>query len=230
MAEIKLIRNGVKKAVNRRRRRKNVTRRANPIAKVANKRKRRRRNGVTAVMKRSNGVKAVANRRRRHHKRRNGAVISRQNGLLGNSRETITSVAALLIGLGVTKVESSILTPIAANALGMVGFGSFAKPAVEAAVAVTVNKWAADAIKKGSGKFVMYGGLAMALMSVLEQFLPSTSAYNPFASTNTSPVVLNQPVIAAPNALGAASNAPNLGGIFPRPVMRGRRPVIANSF
>lgn len=224
MATIKLLRNGVKKVSNRRRRK--TTKRRNPIAKVANKR-RRRRNPSTAtspVLKRSNGVKRVSNRRRRHSKRRNGAVIRRSNGFFGNSKEQVVSVVSLLAGLVATKVEGQIAAPIAANLLGMVGLSNYSEAVVQAAAAVTVNKWAADAIKRGSGKYVMLGGLAMAVMSAVEQMFPQLSTYNPFASVMTTPLVLNQPIIAQPNALKAAAGVPAMAGLR-RPVTRGVRPL-----
>lgn len=224
MATIKLLRNGVKKVSNRRRRK--TTKRRNPIAKVANKRRRRRRrNPSTAtspVLKRSNGVKHVSNRR--HSKRRNGAVIRRSNGFFGNSKEQVVSVVSLLAGLVATKVEGQIAAPIAANLLGMVGLSNYSEAVVQAAAAVTVNKWAADAIKRGSGKYVMLGGLAMAVMSAVEQMFPQLSTYNPFASVMTTPLVLNQPIIAQPNALKAAAGVPAMAGLR-RPVTRGVRPL-----
>jgi hypothetical protein len=224
MAQLKLIQNGIRKTANRKRRRKNPTTRTTVARKAANPRKRRRRsrNGIAAA---APVVRRVTNgRRRRHTKRRsrNGVTMRRvNNGLFGNSKETVTSVVSLLVGLGATKVESSILTPIASNLLGNLGMGYLAKPLIEAGAAVTVNKWAAEAIKKGSGKYVMIGGLAMALMSLLEQFLPSTSAYNPFASSNGSPIVLNQPQITNAGALAGSSAM----GIPVRRPMNYRRPA-----
>ena len=232
MANLKLIKNGVKRVANKKRRTKR--RRRNPATTVAAKKNPAKRRNVSSASVKSfakrNGLKLVkANGARRapvankRHKRRrrNGAIMSRSNGLFGNSKETVVSVVSLLAGLGVTKVESALLSPLAGQALGMLGLQNFAKPIVEAGAAVTVNKWAAEAIKKGSGKYVMYGGLAMALMSLVEQFIPQTSAYNPFATGNNNPLVLNQPVVVDPRALAAAASANT--GTMGRPLTGYRR-------
>lgn len=224
--ELKLIRNGTKKVANKRRtkRRKNTT--PSTTAKAANGAKRRNgttRAGATSWAKRNGLVlrKAENGKRKKTHRRkhRNGSGTIRKvnNGVLGNSKETVMAVVSLLAGLGITKVESSILTPLAARALNMLGLGQFAQPLVEAGCAVSINRWAADALKKGSGKYVMYGGLAMALMDVLQSFLPQTSAYNPFASVNTAPIVLNQPSVVVPNAVAAGAGAPAAVGSIIRP-------------
>lgn len=195
MATMKLIKNGTRRAVaNPRKRRKST--------------KRRRRNPATpAVAVRTASVRRnpapvarkVANPRKRRktvRRRRRNGVLSKKNGLFGDSRETVRSVVSLLAGLAITRVESGILTPTVARPLAMVGLQNFAQPITEAALAVTINKWAATQLSgRDSGKFVMIGGLAMAAMSAIQQLLPQTSAYNPFASANTSPVVVNQPVI-----------------------------------
>lgn len=234
--ELKLVRNGTKKVANKRRRRNTAT----TVKKVANKR-RKRRNGTSLLQAKSaakkNGMKLVAMKRvsnkRRHHRKhkRNGTIRKVNNGMFGNSKETIVSVVSLLAGLGVTKVESAILTPIAQQALSILGLQNFARPIIEGGMALTVNKWAADAIKKGSGKFVMYGGLAMALMSLAEQFLPSLSTYNPFSSSNGMPLVLssgNTAVVDAKTAaaLAAASGARLSGLMRPRMGTKYTRPRV----
>jgi hypothetical protein len=234
MATLKLVQNGRKRKTTRKRRRNTTA-----VTKTVANKRRRKRNGASSASVKSfatrNGLKLVkrtaANGRKRHKRRskRNGTIMQRSNGLLGNSKETIISVASLLIGLGVTKVESSILTPMAQNLLGNLGLGNFAKPLIEAGLAVTVNKWAAEAVKKGSGKYVMYGGLAMALMDVVEAFLPQTSAYNPFASANNTPVVINQPNIVNPNAL-RAGQATTGTLIRPRVPMGYKRPMFGGGY
>lgn len=211
MAELKLIKNGAKP---KRRNGKTIA-----TKKVSNgKRKsgrRTKRNGVLATTKtKRNGARVTRTKR-------NGTIRKVSNGFFGDSKETVTSVISLLAGLGVTKVESAMLSPVAAQALGMIGLQNFARPLVEAGAAVTVNRWAAEAIKKGSGKFVMYGGLAMALMSLVEQFVPQTSTYNPFASSNVTPIVLNQPQIVDAKALASGGK---LSSVRPRVGVNYRRP------
>lgn len=223
MTKLKLIENGLKKTANKKRRgrRRNtatVSKRSNTatktVAKVANRKHRRRRNTISSasvkayakrnslkLVKKSNSsgsLKKVSNRK--HHRRgrrRNTAtsMFSSRNGLLGNSTETAKSVVSLLVGLGATKLESGIATPLVAQFLTPVGFGRFSKPVTEFVLAITVNKWAGDAIGRRvkapqAGKFAMIGGLAMSAMSVLELLLPQTSAYNPFATINTNPISL----------------------------------------
>jgi hypothetical protein len=226
--ELKLIRNG-KTVANKERpkgRSKNGANANTVTAKAANGT--RRRNGVTragvdAFAKRNGLVvrkaRAVANRKHKKRGRRNGTVRIQKvnNGVFGNSKETVISVISLLAGLGITKIESSILTPLAARGLNMIGLGQFAQPLVEMGCAVTINRWAAENIKKGTGKFVMYGGLAMALMDVIQSFLPQTSAYNPFASVNMQPLVLNQPSVIVPSALAAQPAQAATTGTMMRP-------------
>lgn len=229
MATLKLIQNGIKKTANKRRK-KSRKRNGTATTAVAKKANPRKRNGTTkvgaAAFAKRNGLKLVkkaANGHKRHKrsKKRNGSPSMRRvnNGVFGNSKETVTSVVSLLVGLGATKVESSILTPMASQLLNNLGVGFLAKPLIEAGAAITVNKWAAEAIKRGSGKYVMIGGLAMALMSLVEQFLPQTSAYNPFASANLTPIVINQPQITQARALSNGGM-----GIPVRRPMNYRRP------
>lgn len=234
MATLKLIKNGVNM------RKRNGS--SKTVAKKANPSKRRNpvtKASATAFAKR-NGLKLVksapskvANGRKRKRysaKRRNGivkAIPKRSNGILGNSKETVVSVSSLLAGLVVTKVESAMLAPVLAQPLGMFGLQNFAKPIVEAGFAVTVNRIAADAIKKGSGKFVMYGGLAMAGMSLIENLIPQVASYNPFSRGMTTPIVLNQPSIVDANALRAAQGGAALGtAMRPRVGMNYRRPAV----
>jgi len=221
MATLKLIRNGTRKVANKRRRRRNT---ATAVARkpVANKRRRRNsvssasvksfaeRNGMKLVRKNS-GIKKVANKRKHHRRhRRNG--VSVRNGLLGNSRETVTSVVALLVGTVATKIEGGIATPIVSGLLNPLGFGQYAPALTQIALSLTVNKWAGDAIGKqfrapNAGKFVMLGGLAMGAMSLIEQFLPQASAYNPFASVNTMPIATPQTGIVNGNVAAALAAA-----------------------
>lgn len=238
MATLKMIKNGVRKSTARR----NATpkkvvngraKRRNPLTK-ARVTSFAKQNGLKLVS--SKPTKKAANGRKRYGRksaRRNGVTastsrggfLSKRNGLLGDSRETAVSVGSLLAGLAITKVESAMLTPLAAQFLGTVGLQNFAKAIVEAGAAVTVNRWAAESINRGSGKFVMYGGLAMAVMSLVESFIPQASSYNPFARANMTPIVLNQPNIVDANALQAAANSNTLGtSLRPRVGTNYRRP------
>ena len=233
MAKLKLIENGVKKVANKKKRsrRRNTTVTATTKV-VANKKRRRRnplteasvksyaaKNGLKVVKKTSNGtIKKVSNKKRgkRRH-RRNGVagMFSKQNGVFGNTKETVGAVISLLAGLSVTRIESSVAAPLLARLLNPLGLGNFAKPAAEAGLSVTINKWAADAIGRKTrtpqaGKFVMIGGLAMAGMSLIELLLPQTSAYNPFASVNVMPISLGagqqQAAVSAPALAALAAS------------------------
>lgn len=206
MAEIKLIQNGARKVSNPRRKKRTTkrrntataTRRVTVAAKVANprKRRRRRRNPVasTTIVRRtaSNPRKRKTVRRRR----RNG-IMSKRNGLFGDSKATAKSIFSLLIGLGLTKVESGVVAPVVARGLATVGLSNFAVPLTQAAFAVTVNHYVAKRVAgQQQADMVRLGGLAMALMSAIEQLLPQASVYNPFAPANILPVVVAQPALA----------------------------------
>lgn len=201
MATLKLIQNGTTVANGRRRKRRSTRRKRNttattsaknPVAvqTVENARRRRRR-------RRNPGMTLVANaprRRRRTTRRRRRNGVLAKNGFFGDTRETTRSVIALLVGLGATKVQSGILSPQVARLLAPVGLQDYAVPITEVVMAVGVNKWVAERVgTRADGKFVMIGGLAMAAMHLLERLLPGTSVYNPFASANVTPVVMNQP-------------------------------------
>lgn len=240
MASLNLIKmkNGRAKVANKtRRRRRNTTA---TTLKVANRKRRSRRNPLTSASvtsyaakngmklvsnkkrRRNGAIKLVANKRRRHHKRRNG-IMQKANGLFGKvglHKGTAVAVLGLLAGLGITKIESAMFSPIVAQLLSFVGLQNYATPLVQGVSAVTINKWAADAVKKGSGEYVMYGGLAMAAMSLAEIFIPSLSAYNPFAGANVTPVVFNQPQIVASGAAAAlaAAQGAKMGNVRFRPV------------
>lgn len=240
MAVLVKMKNGRAKVANKKRRAKR--RNTATVAKVANRKRRRRnsvssasvksyasRNGMKLVSnrkrRRRNGVKLVANKKRRG-RRRNG-VISRANGLFSGAKRafnknTATVVISLLAGLGITKIESALLSPIAAQFLAYVGLQNYAKPIVEAGLAVTVNRMAADAIKRGSGEYVMYGGLTIAAMDLLMLFIPSASAYNPFSVGNQLPLILNQPSLVSPAAVAALNAATGGRGAKTGAILRPR--------
>jgi hypothetical protein len=214
MATLKLIQNGKTAVANPRKRKTRKRRRRNPtaLASVENAKRKRRR----STRRRRNPValSTVPNARRRRktvrRRRRNGTLLAK-NGFFGDTKETTRSVIALLLGLGVTKVESQILAPQVARLLATVGLQNFATPITEVAVSVTINKWVAEQLgTRNDGKFVMIGGLAMAAMHAIEQFLPGTSVYNPFARVNATPIVMNQPNVIDAKTAKALVNAASM--------------------
>lgn len=226
MATIKLVENPTRrKAANPSRKRRNTTaaklrtrrnttktatvRNPSPIArKVSNPRKktrRRQRNGVTVKTK-----------------RRNGVIAKRRNGLFGDTKATVKAVGALLGGLLATNFIGGVAAPIVARPLAAVGLGAYAKPSIEVASAVTVNRWLGQMVAGPEGaKFAMIGGLAMAVASLVQQMLPQASTFNPFATPNAFPVIVNQPVVGANTAAQiAAANRSAVGMAVQNP----RRP------
>lgn len=222
MATLKLVSNGARRTATKR-----VT---NPKRRTKAKAKRNPTTATTAKVARvtrrnPTTLKAVSNRRKTtKRRRRNGAKLSlRSNGLLGNTKATSKAVGSLLAGLVITRVEGSILSPVAARILAQLGLSSYADALVQAGLAVTVNRWAAKQFVGQEGaNMVMIGGLAMAVMSLIQNFLPQTSVYNPFASSNVVPVVLPTNQVSAQDAARiaagvAAANAAKVGAIARRP-------------
>lgn len=224
MSTIKILRNGVKKVANKRRRkaRRNTatktTRNTTATKTVANKRRRRRRNGATLS---AAPVKTVANRKHHRRRRRNGITRSR-NGLLGNTTGTVKTVASLLFGLVAVKVEAPIAMPLVSQFLTPLGFGNYVRPITEAGLAV-LNGWVAGMVGKKlkapeAGKMALIGGLTMAAMDLVIAFLPSASAYNPFAIANGSPVLLT-PVQSSAAAAMSGGLRPRVGTGYMRPIL-----------
>lgn len=190
MAEMKLIENGIAKVANGRKRK--TRRRRNPTAarattaraaatrSVANPRKRRRRrNGVTAVSR-------VANPRRRRTTRR------RRNGLLGDSKETVSSVLALGAGMVGSKIGGGLLAPFLNNFLTPVGLGAYGQVISQAAVTVlAVSPIARKLGGNNAAKFTMLGGLTLVALDFIDMMLPDNILSNPF-NVNVNPIVIQQ--------------------------------------
>ncbi len=230
MATIKRMQNGVRKTANKRRRPRRNTTATTTVAKRSNSRPRRngttkagalsyaKKNGLVlrkagSVRSAANGVKAVANRRRRKHSRRNGGFVSRTaNGIFGSGKSTGQAVLATLGGLAGAKIGGQFATPIVARGLAMIGLQNYASPITIALLSVfAIKPLASKVAGPGAGNAAMVGGLSMAAMSLITQFLPSTNAFNPFAAVNSSPLVLPtstaQQIVAAGAQAGAAAGA-----------------------
>lgn len=198
MPTLTVMRNGVK-ANPKRRKRRNVATKKNPVTSAsANPRKRRyRRNPATATVSAS----AANPRRKIRRRRRNPATASanprrrmryskRRNGIFGNSKAEAKQVLSILGGLVGTKIAGGIITPYTASVLGYVGLGKFAAPITDAAIAVFATAPLAGAISGNEAKrLARLGGLAVAGLDLLALILPSGLGYSPF-SQNTAPIVL----------------------------------------
>lgn len=241
MATLKLIENPARRSAANPKRRK-TTKRRNPstaskavVRTASNPAKKRRRRRNTSVTTLTKTAANPATRRRRSNgvaKRRNGVALrKRSNGMFGNTKETVKAVGSLLGGLVLTNIAGSIFSPILSRPLASLGVGNFAKPAVEAVIAVTVGRWGGKMVAGEQGaKFAMIGGLAIATMSLIQQLLPQTSVYNPFSSPNTSPLVLNQPTVidaATAAQIAAATQGGNAAKVG-RVGVNYRRPMVAS--
>lgn len=206
--ELVRVQNGAANPRRRKRRRNPVTRTKTATARAtANPRKRRvkrRRNPVTAT------VKATANpRKRRVKRRRNPVAVTRKrngitrkrNGIFGNTKADAKNVLALVGGLIGTKIAGGIVNPYGAQILAYVGLGKFSKPIVDGAIAMTVTPIVAGMIAgQDAKKMARLGGLAIAVLDVIEILLPSGFAYNPFTSANSTPILLQGNTAAIVNA------------------------------
>lgn len=224
MATIKRMQNGVRKTANKRRtRRRNTTATTTTaVAKRSNSRRNgttkagavsyAKKNGLKLVSKTrsaANGVRTVANKRRRKSSRRNGGFVSKAaNGIFGSGKATGQAVLATLGGLAGAKLGDQFATPLVARGLAMIGLERFASPITIALLSVfAIKPLASKVAGQGAGNAAMVGGLSMAAMSIITQFLPSTSSFNPFASVNSSPLVMANPTAQAVITAGAQQGA-----------------------
>lgn len=163
MAELVTVKNGVKNPRKRKttRRRK----RRNPVARKRTTAKRR-------VTRRNPAPKRRVTKR------------SKNNGLLGDTKATVKAVTALGAGMLGTKIVAGVALPFVAPTLSKVGLGGWGRPIVEAVVALPAKSIGAMAGGREAGKFAMLGGLSVALLSALEEFLPAVGLYNPFSGMN----------------------------------------------
>lgn len=231
MATIKRMQNGVRKTANKRRTKRRNTTATTAVAKRSNSRRNgttkagavsyAKKNGLKLVSVTRNSaktVRTVANKRRRKSSRRNGGFMSKTaNGIFGSGKSTGQAVLATLGGLAGAKIGGQFATPLVARGLAMIGLQNYASPITIALLSVfAIKPLATKVAGPGAGNAAMVGGLSMAAMAIITQFLPSTSSFNPFASVNSSPLVLATPaaqtaqaVITAGAQAGAIAGAQN---------------------
>lgn len=196
MPELKRLQNGVTKAAKngtakkRRNTAKKQTRKAAPKAK--------RRNGTSlaaakAALKK-NGLKAVSSR-----SRKNGTTRSKRNGLFGDTKDTSTAVASLVGGMIVTKVVGRFAGNAALPLMRRAGLERVAQPVAELATAAAVGYGAKQIFSdKDVGKFAMYGGISVAVLTGIERVMPESSPFNPFAPNDA--IMVNGKAAISPDA------------------------------
>ena len=192
MAEMKLVENGV-----RRKRRSNPKKRRNTTT-ITQARATAKRNGFKLV-KAGTPTRTVSNPKRR---RRRVTRRRKNNGLLGDTKETVTAVASLGGGMVASKIAGGLATPFTQRFLTPLGVGNYAQIITEAVLAVVVISPIARKIAGAkAAKFAMLGGLTSAGLNVLDMFMPDTLPLNPFALSNSQPVILAPSISSANEAV-----------------------------
>lgn len=210
--EMKLLKNGLKKSTNRKRRTKKRGKR-NPTTAAKTVRRTTTKAGATAFAKR-NGLKLVkksaANpKRRKSRKRRNGLTVTRtaKNGFFGNTKNDAKQVLSVLGGMVGTKLAGSTLNSIVASYLASFGVGNYSDLIVDGFVALTVTPYVAQMVAgQEAKKLARLGGLAVVVLDAIAKFFPQLNI-NPF---NNAPIVINsngQALLTSNGALSLANAA-----------------------
>lgn len=185
MATLKIIRNGVKRRANPKRKRVANPRSSSPV------------------------LKSVANPKRRSTKRRrrNGIVTRRRNGILGDTKRDVKNVVSLTGGAITTNVLGNTLAGMIAPYLSSVGIGNYASIVSQLAIALFGVPYVARALGgQDAASMARLGGLLSVTLDVLGTFFPSFNSLNPFAS---APIVVGNSgqVAVSPAAVKAIAGA-----------------------
>jgi len=187
MATLKLIKNGVKRRANPKRKRV-----ANPRVSVA-------------------PVKRVANPKRKSTKRRRrNGIATRRNGILGDTKRDVKNVISLTGGAITTNVLGNTLAGMIAPYLASVGIGNYASLVSQLAIALFGVPYVARAIAgQDAASMARLGGLLSVTLDLLGTFFPPFNSLNPFTS---APVVVNssgQVAVSADTVKAIAAGAAN---------------------
>ena len=167
MAKIGIVQNGVT------RKKSTKSKRKNPSVTKAQ---------VSAYAKK-NGLKLTKNPAKKY-------VARKRNGILGNTKNDVKTVGAVLGGAVGTKAVGRVVQSLIAPYVAQVGLGDYAEIIADALIALTATPIIAK--KLGGAKSAndaRLGGLLTVGLDVIEMIAPDVLRYNPF--TSSTPLVIS---------------------------------------